>query len=574
MAASFQSPLTSNTSVAAGHTSHTLSVTVSAGAQLVLAVCFHAELTSAVASGVTFGGVALTKLDSQNASGSFGRSEIWYLINPTPSTANVVVTHAATDHSVLGVIVGTGVDQVTPLRTAAKANTTGTSSSVTVLGVTTDDLVFDCLTLDGTGHLTVTGANQTEQYDLEPAAGSMTGVCDTQLGSDGGVMSHTWTTSADNAHVGTAFIGAAAAGGPSAIPDFLRSSFPFMPMAWSMAVDSQRGLGTFPTAMENSGPAPFGGFERFMFPRLHPVFGGATFNQALDANAIVTAAINRSVGKTVTATATTTATIVRSVGKFVTATSTSTATIVRSVGKTVTANATSTASIVKSVGKTMGANATVTAVLTALKAALLTMTATVTSTATITRSVGKGVSATVTSTATMVRQTSKTLAATATATATMVRQIGKKITANATVTATLSAIKAVLLTMTATVTSTASIVKRVGKNMVATATSTATIRRSVGHAMVATVTSTATITRQVAKTLTATVTSVATMVAQFISGSAQTIYTRFFGSPSPDDAELGGSPGGNTFGGSPDSDDFGPGSPGSGGFGPPGPGRS
>lgn len=209
MAASFQSPLTSSTSVASNHTTHTLSVTVAAGSNLCLAAMFNGEIKTATVSGVTFGGVALSKLDSQLGS-TFCNVEIWYLVNPSVFTANVVVTHGVTDNSVLGVIVGTGVDQATPLRTAAKANTDGVSSSVTVSGVTANDLVFDCLGIDNTGHATLPGANETEQYDLEPTGGTTTGVCDTQLGSDGGVMSHTWTTSAPNAQVATAFIGASA----------------------------------------------------------------------------------------------------------------------------------------------------------------------------------------------------------------------------------------------------------------------------------------------------------------------------------------------------------------------------
>lgn len=210
MPATFQSPLTSNVNAISPHTTHTLSVTVNAGTNLCLVALVHLEAVSSVVSGVTFGGVALTLMTSatQNGAGSFARTEIWYLKNPTPSTANLVATMASSDHSALGCIVGIDVDNSgTPLRPVAKANTTGTSSTVTVTGVTSDDLVFDALTEDGTGHATVTGANQTEQYDLEVAAGTVTGVCDTQLGANGGVMSHTWTTSTDCAHIGTAFIG-------------------------------------------------------------------------------------------------------------------------------------------------------------------------------------------------------------------------------------------------------------------------------------------------------------------------------------------------------------------------------
>lgn len=233
---------------------------------------------------------------------------------------------------------------------------------------------------------------------------------------------------------------------------------------------------------------------------------------------------------------------------------TSAATMTRQVGKIATANATVTATIVKSVGKPLAAAATVTA--------------------TVLKAVGKPLTATVTSTATMSRQVGKTLTATVTTAATVVKRVNKTLLANATVSATLVATRAFLLTLSATVTTTATMVRQVGKRLTANATTTATVTRSVAHAMTATATTTATITKQVAKTLTATVTSIATLIATFVAGGAITIYTRFFGAPSPDEAELGGAPDANLFGGSPGSDDFGPGSPGSGGFGPPGPGRS
>lgn len=218
-----QTPIVSSSYNSTATTRTLASVVVAAGSNLCLAVCVQMEATASAVSGITFNSVALTKLDSQ-VGASFSRSEIWYLINPTVTTANVVVTHTSSDHSVVGALVASGVDQVTGLRTAAKSTGSSTSVTNTVVGVGVDDLVFDSLCIDGTGHLTAPGAGQTEQWDLEPAAGSTTGVTDTQPGSVDGVMSHTWTTSSPFSHVASAFI--AAAGSVAGVHPF--NPVPFM----------------------------------------------------------------------------------------------------------------------------------------------------------------------------------------------------------------------------------------------------------------------------------------------------------------------------------------------------------
>jgi hypothetical protein len=95
---------------------------------------------------------------------------------------------AARDYHGFGVISMTGVDQTTPVGTAAFANGNSTTPSVTVTGVGADDLVVDGLSFDGYagGTLTV-GALQTERFRELNAALLLAG--STQLGADGGVMS-------------------------------------------------------------------------------------------------------------------------------------------------------------------------------------------------------------------------------------------------------------------------------------------------------------------------------------------------------------------------------------------------
>lgn len=196
-------------------TSVTFSATVASGTNTAMAVCVGGESDGAggvSVSSITFNGDSLTLHDRQtNTTWSF--SEIWRRVAPDVATGNVVVTMSAQNRWITGVYVADEVDQTTPLLTAVKSTGTGTSVSNTVASPASADVVFDSLGVDGTGHAAAVGANQTERWDIEVSAGVTTGCSSTQAGSDGGVMSWTWTTSSPYSHVATAF--STAGGGPT-----------------------------------------------------------------------------------------------------------------------------------------------------------------------------------------------------------------------------------------------------------------------------------------------------------------------------------------------------------------------
>lgn len=204
-------------SVSPAVTSTTQSVTVDAGSNRCLVVCVQGEGSGSgtiSVSTITYGGVSLTRLD-EASNPTWGFSEVWRLIAPAVGTANLVVTLDVADVFVVGTLVGQGVDQTTPLRTAAKTTGTGTSVSVTVGSVAADDLVFDSLSIDGTGHASAPGADQTERWDAASQSGRNEGVTSTQPGTAGGVMSYSWTTSTSYSYVASAFIAVAAAAATS-----------------------------------------------------------------------------------------------------------------------------------------------------------------------------------------------------------------------------------------------------------------------------------------------------------------------------------------------------------------------
>lgn len=194
-------------------TTLTFSVTVNSGSNQILVVCVSGEINTHTVTGITFGGVALTQLGRQ-ANASFGYAEIWYLKNPSPSTANVVVTDSSAGVMAAGAYVLSGVDQTTTWRTTVKATGSAASASVTVASVASGDFLIDSLDIDGTGHSSVAGADQTKRWGIEPSAGTTTGNSSTQPGANGGAMSWTWTTSAPYSLLANALI--PASGSPTA----------------------------------------------------------------------------------------------------------------------------------------------------------------------------------------------------------------------------------------------------------------------------------------------------------------------------------------------------------------------
>ena len=86
---------------------------------------------------VTYGGIALTKAAAVGSgTNNYARSELWYLVNPTVGTANIVVTNSATEWMATGAITFTGVNQSTPFRASSNDTNFSTSTTTTSLTVT------------------------------------------------------------------------------------------------------------------------------------------------------------------------------------------------------------------------------------------------------------------------------------------------------------------------------------------------------------------------------------------------------------------------------------------------------
>ena len=182
--------------------SKTQSFTVSSGSNLCLIVTVGIETASRTVSGITFNGVALTKKSDHSYLTPTPpiRSEIWYLVNPAVTSANVVITIASSQTAIFsgGITSVTGCHQTTPLGTAVESGATAANPSVTVTDGATGDLVLDFL-VENWGAVTV-GAGQTVRFDN----GCLTAFCyhgSTEPGAASVTMS--WThSSADRLLVG------------------------------------------------------------------------------------------------------------------------------------------------------------------------------------------------------------------------------------------------------------------------------------------------------------------------------------------------------------------------------------
>ena len=120
----------------------------------------------------TYNGVALTKIDAQNA-GTYCRSELWYLIAPAAGTHDIVVTAGAVQAVTIigGATSWTGADQSAPLGTAAKATGTTTPATVNVTSVAGEYVVDSACAYKATAITMTVGAGQTSAWNETPATG-------------------------------------------------------------------------------------------------------------------------------------------------------------------------------------------------------------------------------------------------------------------------------------------------------------------------------------------------------------------------------------------------------------------
>lgn len=121
-------------------TSATYSATVS-GSDTVLLVGVMRGVNLTSIDSVTYNGVALTQINTQNTGGStFGQQALYYLKNPATGANNIVITCSGTAHFIYSAYgVYSGVDQTTVIEPAGGNTSSATATSVAASVTTVAD---------------------------------------------------------------------------------------------------------------------------------------------------------------------------------------------------------------------------------------------------------------------------------------------------------------------------------------------------------------------------------------------------------------------------------------------------
>lgn len=143
------------------------------------------------ASGITYNGVALTKIAEKTVTGGAMRAEIWRLTAPADATANIVATITGdTDARKMGAILFAGADQTDPDEATQTSEGAAGPITLSITTLTDGAIVIDCGSNFTTDALTV-GSDQTAFMDDQ--TGSTGGVASYESKATAGAVTMSWT---------------------------------------------------------------------------------------------------------------------------------------------------------------------------------------------------------------------------------------------------------------------------------------------------------------------------------------------------------------------------------------------
>ncbi len=195
-------------------TTVTWSHTVSAGLNRILIVGTHVKDDTDVdrpITGITYGGVALTKIREDNDNAKDITVGLWYLVNPSVGTANIVATATGTCQVLTGSAVSlAGVDQDNPVDSQNGTSGNNTLMTIAVTTLNNNNWVIDAGISKEGNDLTI-GANQTllSQFTINSTGGGATDRAVMSYEGDNSpgsiTMSWTWSGAEDWAVSAAAF---------------------------------------------------------------------------------------------------------------------------------------------------------------------------------------------------------------------------------------------------------------------------------------------------------------------------------------------------------------------------------
>ena len=144
-------------------------------------------------TGITYNGVALTKIGHVASVSGAVRAELWGLIAPATGSNTITVTLSTALDSVGCAVSFTGVHQTSPtegFNSASATNVGAADATVDVTTVADNDWVIDCVATDDTA-ITV-GAGQTQRWNTTGTLGSGAGSTEGPK-SPAGAVTMSWT---------------------------------------------------------------------------------------------------------------------------------------------------------------------------------------------------------------------------------------------------------------------------------------------------------------------------------------------------------------------------------------------
>lgn len=166
------------------------------GSNLVLIVGTSTESdtgghTAQTVSGITYNGVALTKIRSDYITDN--GTELWYLVAPATGANNIVVTMTAVVDGLFGAGLSfTGVDQSNPIDNHAGTTTTGTSISQALTTNVADAMIVNIMQHYNSSVVLTPDADQTQRFNT-PTTGDNDQAGGTRLVTTATSYTTSWT---------------------------------------------------------------------------------------------------------------------------------------------------------------------------------------------------------------------------------------------------------------------------------------------------------------------------------------------------------------------------------------------
>lgn len=148
---------------------------------------------SSATPSVTYGGVAMTAINTSINSGYNLRASVFYMLNPPVGTANVVVSGVSTSASSVSMDLY-GVSQTSPIGTSQISNGNSASVSLTCT-VLTGGLVIDCLSKNSVAQPSYSSGQAQLGFTVHNSSYS-----ESSSQSRGGTVTQTWSGNAQNAY--------------------------------------------------------------------------------------------------------------------------------------------------------------------------------------------------------------------------------------------------------------------------------------------------------------------------------------------------------------------------------------